>query len=218
MQHGPTPDARALKAAVVVPVKAFAQAKVRLAPALEPATRSELARAMAARVLRAARPLPVVVVCDDDEVRAWTQRQGAEALWTPGLGLNGAVAAGVAHLVRHGFERVIVAHADLPLATDLTWVAAFDGVTLVPDRHTDGTNVACVPATAGFRFQYGPGSFAKHRIEASRLGLAVRLVPDLALGWDVDVPVDLDLPEPLRLPRDVAALLTPPEPSTAEVP
>lgn len=218
MQHGPTPDARTVKAAAVVPVKSFALAKVRLAPALDPATRAELARAMAARVLRAARPLPVVVVCDDEEVRAWAQRQGAEALWTPGLGLNGAVAAGVSHVARQGVARAVVAHADLPLATELAWLAAFDGVTLVPDRHGDGTNVACVPARAGFRFRYGPGSFAEHRAEAARLGLAVRLVPDPALGWDLDVPVDLDLPEPLRLPGDVAALLTPREPSTAEVP
>jgi 2-phospho-L-lactate guanylyltransferase len=199
-----------VRAAVVVPVKAFSQAKVRLAPSLEPSTRAELARAMAARVLRAARPLPVVVVCDDDEVRAWAARQGAEVLWTPGLGLNGAVEAGVAHAASQGVERVLVAHADLPLATELAWLGGFDGVTLVPDRHGDGTNVACVPATAGFRFAYGPGSFSRHRTEAIRLGLAARLLPDRALGWDVDVPADLDLPDDLPLPGDVAALLVRP--------
>ncbi len=92
-------------------------------------------------------------------------------MWTPDLGLNGAVEAGVAWLGQRGIERVIVAHADLPLATELAWVADFDGVTLVPDRRFDGTNVACVPATSGFRFAYGPGSFAAHRAEAARLGL-----------------------------------------------
>jgi len=200
------------ESAVVVPVKAFTQAKLRLAPTLEPATRAELARAMAARVLRAARPLPVLVVCDDDEVRAWTERQGAEALWTPGLGLNGAVEAGVAHLARRGFDTAIVVHADLPLATELAWLADFAGVTIVPDRHRDGTNALCVPTAAGVRFAYGPGSFGNHRREATRLNLPVRLVPDERLGWDVDVPDDLDLPPHLRLPGDVAGLLT------AEVP
>src|SRR3546814_8902284 len=71
--------------AVVVPVKAFSQAKVRLTPRLDPATRAELARAMADRVLRAAGTLPTSVVCDDDEVAAWAQRHGAEVIWTPGL-------------------------------------------------------------------------------------------------------------------------------------
>jgi 2-phospho-L-lactate guanylyltransferase len=198
---------RPVSAAVVVPIKAFTEAKLRLAPSLEPATRAELARAMAARVLRAARPLPTLVVCDDEEVRAWAERQGAEALWTPDLGLNGAVEAGVAHLARRGIERALVAHADLPLATELAWLASFPDVTLVPDRHLDGTNVACVPTVAGFEFTYGAGSFARHRAEAARLGLAARLVADARLGWDVDLPADLDLPPDLILPRDVAALL-----------
>ncbi len=209
MHLGPTPDLHPVNAAVVVPIKAFGAAKVRLSPALDPATRAELARAMATRVLRAAGPLPTLVVCDDEEVRAWTERQGAEALWTAGLGLNGAVEAGVAHLARRGVARAVVAHADLPLARDLRWLASFDGVTLVPDRHRDGTNAACVPTDAGFRFAYGAGSFAAHRAEALRIGLAVRLVPDELLGWDLDVAADLELPAHLRLPGDVAALLRP---------
>lgn len=194
--------------AVVVPVKAFADAKVRLADHLDPSTRAELARAMAARVLRAARPLRTVVVCDDDEVRAWTERQGAEVLWTPGLGLNGAVQAGVAHLAADDVAQVVVAHADLPLAVDLGWLADFPGVTLVPDRHDDGTNVVSVPAVCGFRFAYGAGSFTAHRAESARLGLPARLVRDVRLGWDVDVPADLDLPDTLPLPGDVAFLLS----------
>jgi 2-phospho-L-lactate guanylyltransferase len=187
-------------AAVLVPVKAFGQAKQRLAGALAPEARIELAVAMAATVLRAAAGLRTAVVCDDEDVQAWAESQGAEAIWTPGLGLNGAVGAGVAHLARRGIDRVVVAHADLPLATDLTWVASTEGVTLVPDRHGDGTNVACVPAGAGFAFAYGPGSFRAHRLEGRRLGLIVRVVLDPQLGWDVDVPADLDVPAALQPP------------------
>jgi 2-phospho-L-lactate guanylyltransferase len=212
MVAGSTPRSSSVSAAVVVPVKAFSQAKVRLAGALEPATRVELARAMAARVLRAAAPLAAYVVCDDEEVRAWAERQGAEAIWTPGLGLNGAVEAGVAHLARRGVAHAVVAHADLPLAADLAWLATSGCVTLVPDRHRDGTNVAAVPTDAGFRFAYGAGSFHRHREEAIRLGLVARLVPDERLGWDVDLPADLELPDHLPLPVDVSSLLVGPRP------
>ena len=186
-------------AAVVVPVKSFAQAKRRLADVLDATQRAALARTMAATVLRAAGPLPALVVCDDDAVRAWADDLGVEVLWTPGTGLNGAVEAGVAAVADRGIARAVVAHADLPLATDLAWVAEGEGVTLVPDRHGDGTNVACVPAPAGFRFAYGAGSCARHEAEARRLGLAVRVVPDPLLGWDVDRPEDLDLPSGRRL-------------------
>ena len=186
--------AREALVAVLVPVKAFSRAKLRLAPALTGPARADLARRMAALVLAAAHPLPVAVVCDDDEVSAWAAGQGARVIWTPGRGLNGAVADGVATLAAEGVARVIVAHGDLPLARELAWVADGDGCTLVPDRHDDGTNVLAVPASAGFRFAYGPGSFARHVAEAARLGLPTRIVREPTLGWDVDLPADLELP------------------------
>jgi 2-phospho-L-lactate/phosphoenolpyruvate guanylyltransferase len=191
-------------AAVLVPVKAFAQAKQRLADVLDAPARRALAVAMAETVLTAAGGLRTAVVCDDDEVRAWAEGLGAEAIWTPDLGLNGAVTAGIAHLARRGTERVIVAHADLPLATDLRWLADTDGATLVPDRHRDGTNVLCVPTGVGFRPAYGAGSFRAHRAESARLGLVTRLVPHAALGWDVDVPDDLAVPVDLGPPAYLA--------------
>lgn len=149
---------------------------------------------MAAQVLRAAAPLPAFVVCDDDAVAAWAHENGAAVLWRPGHGLNGAVTDGVATLGADGFERVIVAHSDLPLAVDLTWTATIDGVTVVPDRHDDGTNVICVPATIGFEFSYGHGSFRRHARLALSMGLALRVVREPRLGWDVDLPGDLALP------------------------
>jgi 2-phospho-L-lactate/phosphoenolpyruvate guanylyltransferase len=181
-------------AAVVVPVKAFTSAKVRLAGALDPLERADLARRMGEVVLAAANPLPAVVVCDDDEVRAWAQRAGARVVWCPGRGLNGAVADGVAALRAEGVAMAVVAHADLPLATRLDWVAEFPGVTLVPDRRLDGTNVLAVPTEAGFRFAYGAGSFARHRAEAQARGLPARIVRDDRLAWDVDLPADLAWP------------------------
>lgn len=195
-----------MPAAVVIPVKAFAAAKLRLAPALTPAERAALARSMAAQVVAAAAPLPVTVVCDDPAVVAWAGDRGVGVgvgvEWTPGLGLDGAVEAGVAAVGRAGARRAIVAHADLPLARDLAGLLSLgDEVVLVPDRHDDGTNVAVVPTAAGFRFAYGPASFARHLVEAERLGLGVAVVRDPRLGWDVDRPADLDLPTDAELLR-----------------
>lgn len=180
---------------MLLPVKAFREAKVRLAGALDDVSRAALAREMATKVVRAAGPLPVSIVCDDDEVAAWAVTLGAEVIWRPGRGLNAAVTDGVDELGAVGFGQVIVAHADLPHALDLTWVADFDGVTLVPDRRDDGTNVVCLPTRAEFTFAYGPGSFARHQAEAARLGLPVRIERERRLGWDVDTPDDLIAPD-----------------------
>lgn len=180
--------------AVLVPVKAFARAKVRLAPALDADARMRLVQAMAERVVRAAGDLPVAVVCDDAAVASWARLQGAAVVWAPDRGLNGAVRDGVDALGAQGATQVVVAHADLPLASDLASVARFSGVTLVPDRREEGTNVACIPVDADFGFSYGPGSFARHADEALRLGLPLRVLREPLLAWDVDVPADLDYP------------------------
>jgi 2-phospho-L-lactate guanylyltransferase len=176
---------------VLVPIKAFHEAKRRLDRALSAAERAELARAMAARVLDAADPLPVAVVCDDGDVADWARERGALVIWVPGHGLNGAVEAGVDHLRDAGVAHVTVSHADLPRASGLADVGNAPGITLVPDRYGNGTNVIALPVATGFRFSYGPGSFARHRAEAERLGLPLRVLdlPDLA--WDVDEPADV---------------------------
>lgn len=174
-----------------MPVKAFSDAKQRLGGALSDGEREALVRAMAARVLEAATPLPVAVVCDDAVVAAWARDHGALVVWEPGRGLNGAVEAGVEHLRRMGVRRVVVAHGDLPWASGLADLGSFEGITLVPDRHGDGTNVIELPTGCGFHFSYGPGSFHRHRAECGRVGHDVRVldVPDLA--HDVDWPADL---------------------------
>ena len=183
---------------VVVPVKAFERAKLRLAPALTAPERAALARHMAATVVAAAQPLRVLVVCDDPDVRAWAEALGVDVCWTPGLGLDGAVTAGVAAARAAGATAAAVCHADLPYARDLAAVVAevpVGQVGLVPDRHEDGTNVAIVPTGAGFTFAYGPGSFGRHRAEAERLCLPVTVLRPVHLGWDVDEPGDLTSPE-----------------------
>ena len=112
---------------------------------------------MAAHVLAACAPLPVAVVCDDEGVAVWAADLGATVLWEPGQGLNGAVRAGVDRLAAAGARWVTVAHGDLPRARGLGTLSPFDGVTLVPDRRDDGTNVLRLPAQCDFRFAYGSG-------------------------------------------------------------
>ena len=181
--------------AVLIPVKAFTDAKARLAPALDPDERARLAESMATTVLHAAAPLDVWVVCDDDAVAAWATRSGARVLWKPGRGLNGAVSEGVTDLAHLDIARVIVVHADLPHARDLAHLASFDGITLVPDRRDDGTNVIVLPSDSGFEFSYGPGSFGRHVDEARRRAGTVHIERDERLAWDVDVPADLATPQ-----------------------
>lgn len=184
-------DALISPTAVLLPVKSFTQAKLRLASALDHHARADLARSMATHVVAAASPLSVAVVCDDVEVAAWARDNHALVIWEPERGLNRAVEAGVGRLGEYGATRVVVAHSDLLWATRLGWIGRFGGVTIVPDHRDNGSNVVCVPTDVPFTFSYGPGSFLRHAAEAHRLRLPLRVVREPALGRDVDLPADL---------------------------
>ena len=143
--------------------------------------------------MHAAAPLPVVVVSSDADVHEWARHLHLTVIPDPGT-LDAAAAAGRDHLRAAGCRRAVIAHADLPYARDLARLAR-DGarpvVAMVPCHRDDGTPVLSVPTDVEFRFAYGPASFRRHAAEARRLGLAVRVVRDRDLAFDVDVPDDL---------------------------
>lgn len=191
---------------VVVPIRTFALGNTRLSSALDDAARTALAVRLADRVIAAAGTAPVVVVSSAPEVVAWAGTHGAQVIADPGS-LNAAATAGVAALAASRCQRAVIAHADLPLVRTFAAVAHDAGrpiVTLVPCHRDDGTPVCSVPIHASFAFAYGPDSFRRHIAAATRGGLAVRVVRDPTLAFDVDTVDDLT-----ELTRREALLLSP---------
>jgi 2-phospho-L-lactate guanylyltransferase len=187
-----TPSASLI--AVVIPIKAFEQAKDRLSGVLSADQRILLARTTALGVLESVRGASVFVVCDNSEVSQWATSHGAVVVSQSGAGLNAAVQEGIS--AAHEYERVMVVHSDLPLPSRLRELlgsgVASNTVTLVPDRHRDGTNVLIIPTGVGFTCHYGAKSFEAHKAEATRLGLPLHIVEDDELALDIDTPDDLN--------------------------
>ncbi len=181
---------------VVVPIKRFTDAKVRLTPHLNATERVDLARSMARHVLDNVRDEQVVVVCDDDEVRALAHEFGAKVIDDVGGGLNSALKHSLTVLRDRGVLRATIVHADLPQATSLSALLdraqlGTDDVLLLPDRHGDGTNLMSIPLTVDFALSYGTQSFSHHLHEARRHRLRVMVMIDAGYAHDVDVPSDL---------------------------
>jgi 2-phospho-L-lactate guanylyltransferase len=177
--------------AVLIPLRSLREGKLRLSDDYDAQQRAHLIATMANLVLLSAHDLDVLVVHDDSAVDRWASERGAATFRPTAPGLNRAVAEGRDHLRARGYARVIVAHADLPLADDIRRVDPGFGIALVPDRHGDGTNVLCVPTVLDFTFAYGPGSFQSHRDISRRLGVEPAIIEDPAFAWDVDHPDDL---------------------------
>jgi len=177
--------------AVLIPIKSFNEAKGRLSEILDKSERSALMQKMAETVISSSGSLSIWIVCDDEEVATWAESKNVSVIKVEKPGLNNAVEKGVRTLEEAGYSQVIVAHADLPNADDLEKCANFNGVTIVQDHKGDGTPVLVVPTGKGFRFSYGPNSFAVHTLEAQRLGIPYRKLFDSKLSFDVDEPEDL---------------------------
>jgi 2-phospho-L-lactate guanylyltransferase len=180
--------------AVVIPIKAFEQAKDRLSSVVSAEQRILLARSTALGVLESVIGASVFVVCDNPEVSQWATSHGATVVHQSQPGLNAAAHEGIS--AAHKYERVMIVHSDLPLPSRLRELldstVASNTVTIVPDRHRDGTNVLIIPSGAGFTCHYGAKSFEAHKAEATRLGLPLHIVEDDELALDIDTPDDLN--------------------------
>jgi 2-phospho-L-lactate/phosphoenolpyruvate guanylyltransferase len=178
---------------VVVPIRTFALANTRLSEHLSSDARAALAQRLADSVVRAAGSVPIVIVTSAREVELWARTHDLTVVADPGS-LDAAAGAGVEALSALGIPRVVIAHADLPFASTFTPVtrdADRPIAALVPCQRDDGTPVLSLPANVPFEFRYGPGSFRRHVEAARRAGLAVRVVRDPNLGFDVDTVEDL---------------------------
>jgi 2-phospho-L-lactate guanylyltransferase len=172
-------------------VKSFTMAKGRLADTLTGQERSALAQSCAETVVRAALSLPTYVVCSDAVVAEWATSLGARVVDCQTPGLDIAVATGRAAAEADGANHIVVAHADLPLAVSFNHIAREGKVSLVPDRHRDGTNVLSFPVNSSFTTAYGPGSCDNHIRLAINAGLEYEIIEDNDLALDLDTADDL---------------------------
>jgi len=184
-----------VRLAVLIPVKRFTAAKGRLTGVLSGDDRAALAEWMATRVVDTVAEVPTFVACDDEQVASWARARGAQIIWGAGLGLNGAVDDGVAHISAAGFDQILISHADLARPAGLLDVVRPDTITLVPDRRHDGTNVMSFPTATPLHASYGGGSFDRHVLQALAItSTIVEVRSDLDLALDLDTPRDLAHP------------------------
>ncbi len=187
---------------VILPVKGMGKSKQRLASVLSEIQRERLAEAMLNDVLTAISKTRevnrILVVTSDLDVAEIARHYQAEVLMEPVhcSGLNEAVELGVHHAELHGGNRVLVLHADLPLANhnDLSHLINCHldgGLSIVPDKVEGGTNGMMFDLPTEMSFHYGEGSYGKHTKIMHDCGLFCIMteLPDLTL--DIDSAEDL---------------------------
>jgi 2-phospho-L-lactate guanylyltransferase len=184
----------------LVPAKTLAEAKGRLADALNPDERSDLALAMLEDVLRTlndARSVSdVSVVSPDSAVLELSARLGAQPIAESAKvrGINEALTHALRAMSPHPGALLVVL-GDVPgiSGAEIERLLAKlppRGIAAAPS--SDGGTSALAMRPAGvIPFQFGPDSFTAHRAAAARFQVEFERVDLPSLRLDVDTPADV---------------------------
>jgi 2-phospho-L-lactate guanylyltransferase len=183
---------------IAVPVKPLEAAKRRLSRVLSAKERAVLSLAMVEDVLDACQgqaDWDVWVVSRSEAVLEIAGRRGATPVAEEGHSLLEAVGQ-VERAVPGRWSELAVVLADLPLLTadalsNALARAEGTGVLATPAESDGGTNLLVRRPPSAIPARFGRSSFARHRAEARRRGVAFREVRIPEAGFDLDRPSDL---------------------------
>ncbi|HEV2689475.1 MAG TPA: 2-phospho-L-lactate guanylyltransferase [Bryobacteraceae bacterium] len=199
---------------ILVPVKNLKQAKQRLAPALDQAARTELAKAMLHDVLEVLsswpmRPEVAIVSCDPFAL-SLANAYGFEVIADhKNSGETDAIEMGTRVCEMRGLETLVIP-ADIPLIQTWELQAIMDaapatGAVLVPAGDGRGTNAVLRRPAALFPLRFGNDSFKPHLAAAQASGKRCIVLQLPGIAVDVDNPADLrqltELPGETRAQR-----------------
>ena len=185
---------------ILVPVKNLANAKQRLAPALEHLARAELAHAMLRDVLGALSDY------GEDEVSLVTSDPlAAEIADQYGFGIirdesnlseTNAIEMATRLCESRGVESTLVIPADIPLIDAREIHAIYDnapqnGSVLVPSSDKRGTNAVLRRPAALFPLRFGNDSFLPHLAAAIATDRSCVMLSLAGIALDIDTPEDL---------------------------
>ena len=183
----------------LLPVKNLRSAKTRLASALSPAERLELAHALLDDALDLCGSVDFLrwwVVTDDPEVNERARRAGLDVVTDDGTGLNDAVATAIAEISGHA-ESVTIVPVDVPLAwkgdiQDLLDTGATSDIVVVPSASDGGTNALYLSPPGLIEPRFGVASLRHHILAAESKGLRCSILSLPRLELDLDTVDDID--------------------------
>ncbi|MFN0121047.1 MAG: 2-phospho-L-lactate guanylyltransferase [Blastocatellia bacterium] len=187
---------------LLIPVKDLTRAKQRLASLMSQPERTTLARLMMentfAQVAAARGADGVAIVTNYPPATALAEFHGFEVITeTEQISESASVDYGSQILLSRGATAVLRLPLDLPLleSTDiellLSHIRPEPSAVIVPSREGTGTNAIARTPPDLFPSHFGPGSLAKHRAEADRLGIPCELLTLPRIAVDIDDPADL---------------------------
>ncbi len=191
-----------MRTIAILPIKSFGAAKQRLSGLFAAGSREALAEAMFSDVLATLRNVPAVheiaVVTADPMAGGVAGGRVSVVHDAEESGQSAAARLGIRHALKAGHDRVLLVPGDTPLLDGDELGAMLDrsdaaatAVTIVPDRHGEGTNALLLSPPTAVAPGFGPGSLARHVAAAEAAGVSYRVEEVPGMMLDIDTPEDL---------------------------
>lgn len=188
--------------ALLLPIKDLKKAKQRLAGMLTAEERFGLVQAMLVDVVRAIRNVTraekIFVATNDEPAMRMAQENGWEVLREEcQISESDSVDSASCICESRGVSGLLRLPLDIPLVQgrDIDELLAIEceapALVIVPSCHGTGTNAMLRMPPTLFPSHFGPGSFAKHVLEAENAGAHVIIRNNPRLEIDVDDDTDL---------------------------
>jgi 2-phospho-L-lactate/phosphoenolpyruvate guanylyltransferase len=188
---------------LLIPVKSLTTAKQRLAAALNPWQRSQLAEAMLRDVMAAAsgvrNRLDVALVTGDARAQHLARKLGFDVIEdTRNESETAAIEMATAWCEQRGYDTTVVVPGDIPLITSEELHRVLDaaptaGAVFVPAYDRRGSN--CILRRPGslIPLRFGNDSFLPHCEALRNTGRKLVVLEMPGIGLDIDNPHELDL-------------------------
>jgi 2-phospho-L-lactate/phosphoenolpyruvate guanylyltransferase len=184
---------------VLLPVKAFTDAKQRLIPFYGVQARAGLARAMLLDVLnavaKARAPERVVVFTAATEVSEIARSFGCDIVLEKSVDGHSAAVNQMVDQLATTSSCIMSIAADLPnlkpSEVDFALNVASEPITIIPSRDWTGTNGVVFRSPDRIQMEYGAGSFRRHLSKAAAAGLRSDVMNLPGIAFDIDTPEDV---------------------------
>jgi len=188
----------------IIPVKPLRRGKSRLATILSETDRTELNSILLQNTLLVLNDVSEIdhtlVISRDPQALALARRYGARTLLeNRDSNLNRALEFATSMIRRPAHRGILILPADLPLLSSLDVARLLNSaqnppvVSIVPDRHKEGTNALLISPPGLVRYSFGVGSFQRHCASITLSGARLEVIENAAMGLDLDTPGDLNL-------------------------
>jgi 2-phospho-L-lactate/phosphoenolpyruvate guanylyltransferase len=185
----------------IVPIKPLRLGKSRLSDILSEDKRIGLNKILLTSTLNCLSTIKeiqrIIVVSYDSEALMLSREFGAVTVLDPkNTNINRALRKATRVAKSLNFSKVLIVPTDLPFLNrdDIIRIINISKntpeIVLAPDRRENGTNILYINPIGAIKYKFGDHSFMKHKDQAERKNVSIKVFRGENLSFDLDLPDD----------------------------